>query len=189
MVPILVKFTTLAAQNLNFHSNQQGSGGVTGMRKVIALLAFALFLAEALSSQDNPDVPPNPDMQRQEVVNLERETARAIMLNNATFFRRVYSDDFAGTLSHGQTVDKLQLIHEIESSTVHYQVFNASDIQVRLFRETAVATCLWTFRAMLNGQQTETQMRVMHIYINGPRGWHVVAGQTTPLPPYTSHPL
>lgn len=159
------------------------------MRKLIPLLVLALLLGPVVNSQDNADAPPNPDMQRQEVVNLERETARAIMLNNATFFRRVYSEDFVGTLSHGQTVDKLQLIHEIESSSVHYQVFNASDIQVRLFRETAVATCLWTFRASLNGQQTETQMRVMHIYVNGPRGWHVVAGQTTPLPPYTSHPL
>jgi hypothetical protein len=159
------------------------------MCKRLPLLVLALLLGTAVNSQDNADAPPNPDMQRQEVVNLERETARAIMLNNATFFRRVYSEDFVGTLSHGQTVDKLQLIHEIESSSVHYQVFNASDIQVRLFRETAVATCLWSFRAVLNGQQTETQMRVMHIYINGPRGWHVVAGQTTPLPPYTSHPL
>jgi hypothetical protein len=159
------------------------------MTKLIPLLVLALLLGPAVNSQDNDDVKPNPDMQRQEVVNLERETARAIMLNNATFFRRVYSEDFAGTLSHGQSVDKLQLIHEIESSGVHYQVFNASDIQVRLFRETAIATCLWSFRAILNGQQTETQMRVMHIYINGPRGWHVVAGQTTALPPYTSHPL
>jgi len=159
------------------------------MRKLIPLLVLVLLLGPAANSQDNEDAKPNPEMQRQEVVNLERETARAIMLNNATFFRRVYSEDFAGTLSHGQTVDKLQLIHEIESSNVHYQVFNASDIQVRLFRETAVATCLWTFRAALNGQQIETQMRVMHVYINGPRGWHVVAGQTTPLPPYTAHPL
>jgi len=159
------------------------------MTKLIPLLVLALLLGPAVNSQDNDDVKPNPDMQRQEVVNLERETARAIMLNNATFIRRVYSEDFAGTLSHGQSVDKLQLIHEIESSGVHYQVFNASDIQVRLFRETAIATCLWSFRAILNGQQTETQMRVMHIYINGPRGWHVVAGQTTALPPYTSHPL
>lgn len=159
------------------------------MRKLIPLLTLTLLLGQAVNSQDSPEGPPNPDLQRQEVVNLERETARAIMQNNATFFRRVYSEDFAGTLSHGQAVDKLQLIREIESIAVHYQSFNATDIQVRLFRETAVATCLWSFRAVINGQPTETQMRVMHIYINGPRGWHVVAGQTTPLPPYTAHPL
>jgi len=163
--------------------------------KLVALLALTLFLAPTLSSQNSVDpydpnyVPPDQDMQRQEVVNLERETARAILLNNGTFFRRVYSEDFSGTLSHGQTVDKNHLINEVQNTEVRYQAFNASDIKVRLFQETAIATCLWTSRGFFRGQQIETQMRVIHVYINGPRGWHVVAGQTTPLPPYTPHPL
>ena len=161
------------------------------MIKLIPLLALALFFTPALNSQDpdNPDAPPNPELQRQEIINLERETARAIMLNNGTFFRRVYSDDFTGTLSHGQTVDKIILINEVQNSGTRYQFFNASDIKVRLFQETAVATCLWTSRGIFRGQEIGTQMRVMHIYINSPRGWHVVASQATPLAPYTPHPL
>jgi hypothetical protein len=30
---------------------------------------------------------------------------------------------------------------------------------------------------------------VMHIYVNGGNGWKVVAGQTSPLPPYTQQAL
>ena len=156
------------------------------------MLALTLVMTPVLNSQDPyapDDNPPNPEMQRQEIINLERETARAILLNNGTFFRRVYADDFAGTLSHGQTVDKTHLINEVQNGGARYQSFNASDIQVRIFRETAVATCLWTARGLFRGQQSDSQMRVMHVYINGPRGWHVVAGQTTPLPPYTLQPL
>jgi Domain of unknown function (DUF4440) len=163
-----------------------------GMRRLVPVLALALLITPVLNSQDpyNPDENPvNPEMQRQEIINLERETARAILLNNGTFFRRVYAEDFAGTLSHGQTVDKNHLINEVQNGGARYQSFNASDIQVRIFRETAISTCLWTSRGFFRGQETETQMRVMHIYINGPRGWHVVAGQTTQLPPYTPHPL
>jgi hypothetical protein len=158
------------------------------MRKLIPFLALALLWSPIVNSQE-PDAPPNPEMRRQEVINLEREMARAIMLNNATFFRRVYSDDFTGTLSHGQTVDKLHLIAEVQNSGAKYNFFDASDIQVRLFQETAVATCLWTSRGVFKGQQIDNQMRVIHIYINGPRGWRVVASQTTPMPPYTPHPL
>ena len=77
----------------------------------------------------------------------------------------------------------------MQNSGARYQSFNASDIQVRLFRETGIATCLWTSRASVKGQNIDTQMRSMHVYINGPRGWHVVAAQITPLPPYTNHPL
>jgi len=166
------------------------------MIKIVSVLGLALFLVTPAGNSQNPCdrsdpecIPPNPDMRRQEVVNLEHEMARAIMLNNGTFFRRVYSDDFAGTLSHGQMVDKNNLINEVQSSVAKYESFNASDIQVRFFQETAVATCLWTMRAIFNGQQIEAQMRVVHVYINGPRGWHVVASQNTPLPPYTPHPL
>jgi hypothetical protein len=166
------------------------------MIKSILFLGLALFFfAPGLNSQNPCDrndpncIAPNPEMQRQEVVNLEHETARAIMLNNATFFRRVYSDDFAGTLSHGQMVDKNQLINEVQNSGAKYEFFNASNVQVRFFQETAVVTCLWTSRAIFQGQQIETQMRVMHVYVNSPRGWHVVAGQNTPMPPYTAHPL
>jgi hypothetical protein len=163
------------------------------MTKLIPLLAIVLLFTPALNSQDpyapQDDQPLNPEMQREEIVNLERETAHAILQNNGTFFRRVYSEDFSGTLSHGQTANKIQFINEVQNGGARYQSFNASDIQVRLFRETAVATCLWTSRLFFKGQLTDTQMRVMHVYINGPRGWHVVAGQITPLPPYTNHPL
>lgn len=166
------------------------------MVKIIPLIGLALFFfAPAVKSQNPCDptdpncTPPNPEMRRQEVINLEHETARAIAQNNGTFFRRVYSDDFVGTLSHGETVDKNNLINAVQNSGAKYQSFNASDIQVRFFQETAIATCLWTSRAVFKGQQIDTQMRVMHVYVNGPRGWHVVATQTTPLPPYTQHPL
>jgi hypothetical protein len=161
------------------------------MFKLIPLLALALFVAPSYSSQDadNPDAPPNPELQRQEILNLERETARAIMLNNGTFFRRVYSDDFSGTLSHGQIVDKGHFINEVQNGAVQYQSFNVADINVRLFRETAIATCLWSSRGFFKGQIIETQMRVTHVYINGPRGWHAVSGQATQLPPYTPNPM
>ncbi len=50
----------------------------------------------------------DPELERQEIVSLEKEAARAIQLNSGTFFYRIYSDDFAGTLSHGQQINKLQ---------------------------------------------------------------------------------
>ncbi len=170
------------------------------MFKTVAFFVLALFITPSLNSQgqgswnpcdpDNPDnVRPNPEMQRAEIVNLERETARAILLNNGTFFRRVYSEDFSGTLSHGQNVDKIHYINEVQNSGARYQSFTASDTQVRIFQETAIATSLWTSRGSYQGHPIETQMRVMHVYVNGPRGWHVVAGQNTPLPPYGPHPL
>ena len=91
-------------------------------------------------------------MQRQEIVNLEKEAAHAIQLSDGTFFRRVYSDDFAGTLSRGEAVNKAAFINAVQSTVVKYEAFNASDIKIHIFRETAVATCLWSARGVFKGQ-------------------------------------
>jgi hypothetical protein len=129
------------------------------------------------------------EVERQEIVSLEREAARAIQQNSSTFFYRIYSDDFAGTLSHGQQINKAQWIAAVESPLIRRESFNVSDIRVRVFEETAVATCLWSSRFVLNGQHLSSQIRAMHVYINTPNGWHVISGQTTNLPPDVQQPL
>jgi uncharacterized protein DUF4440 len=131
----------------------------------------------------------DPELHRQEIVSLEREAARAIELRNGTYFRRVYSDDFAGTLSHGQQVNKAQWIAVIQSDAVKYESFNTSDMKVQIYQDMAIATCLWSSRFIIKGQRVSQQMRAIHVYLNGASGWHVVSGQITGLPPDVSQPL
>lgn len=172
------------------------------MSKVPMLVAMWFALAPAWSPQTPQtryqseciercmEAPPgDPEVQRQEILNLEREASHAIQLNDGTFFRRVYSEDFSGTLSHGELVDKAGFVNAVQSSAVKYQAFNSSDIKIHIYRDTAVATCLWSARATVKGQSVSSQMRVIHIYVNGGSGWKVVAGQASALPPYTQQAL
>jgi hypothetical protein len=168
------------------------------MHKAVALLTLWIALAPAWSPQTEQIAdcyrscrlaPTDPEIQRQEIVNLEREAARAIQLSDGTYFRRVYSDDFAGTLSRGELVNKTAFINAVQSPAIKYETFIASDIKVHIYRDTAVATCLWSSRGIVKGQTVSSQMRVMHIYVNGGSGWRVVAGQNSPLPPYTQQSL
>ena len=157
------------------------------MNKFVTLLILEFFLCSAATCQDEP--PPNPEMQRQEIVNLETEAARAIQTNAGMFFRRVYADDFSGTLSHGEPVNKITFIAAVQSADVKYEAFNASDINVRFFQDSAIATCLWSARGTFKGQRFDSGIRVIHVYINTPRGWRVVAGQETVLPPSGPLPI
>jgi hypothetical protein len=168
------------------------------MSKFLAMFTFWLALSPAWRPQSDylaecynrcQMAQTDSETERQEIVNLEREAAHAIQLSDGTFFRRVYSDDFAGTLSRGETVNKAGFISAVQSSLMRYEAFNASDIKIHIFRETAVATCLWSARAVVRGQNVNSQMRVMHIYVNSGSGWKVVAGQASPLPPYTQQAL
>jgi ketosteroid isomerase-like protein len=170
------------------------------MCKLAVLLAFSLGVVVAVGGQQPDNAmsegqremvrrAAEAEMARQELVNLENEAAHAIQLNNPTFFRRVYSDDFTGTLSHGQSVNKTTFIEAIQNPETKYSSFVASDIEVRIYQETAIATCLWSIRATYKGKSIASQMRVLHVYLNGPRGWRVVAGQATLLPPDIPQPL
>jgi hypothetical protein len=158
------------------------------VRRLATFILLLLVMAPFASPQED-EAPANPEMQRQEIVNIESETARAILLNNGTFFRRVYSDDFVGTLSHGQAVDKSQMVQAVQSADVKYDSFVATDIKVRIYQDIAVATCLWSSRGAFHGQHFNSQMRVTHVYVNGRRGWQVIAGQSTALPPDAHQPL
>jgi hypothetical protein len=133
--------------------------------------------------------PADPELHRQEIVSLEKEAAHAIQLNDGTFFRRVYSDEFTGTLSHGQQVNKGQWIAAIESTSVTRESFNVSDIKIRIFEDTAIATCLWSSRFIVKGQHLSSQIRAIHVYVNTASGWRVFSGQATNLPPDVQQPL
>ena len=172
------------------------------MKKFLALLLMTIALSPPLHPQDEfrqarrdacmdacMRERPNPELQREEIVALEKETARAIQLGNPTFFRRVYSDDFSGVLSHGQPVDKAGMIAAIQSSDISYYTFTASDIKVHLYRDVAVATSVWSMRGMLKGKRVDTQMRAMHVYMYTSSGYRVVTAQVTSMPPLLEQPL
>src|SRR5260370_17170685 len=112
------------------------------MKRIAVLLAIGLALTPPLHPQEDSRETkrqacmdacmlehPNADLQRQEVVALERETARAIQLGDATFFRRVYSDDFSGVLSRAQPVAKSSFLNALQTPAISSEPFTPSIIK------------------------------------------------------------
>jgi len=123
------------------------------------------------------------DLDSQELVTLEKETAHALALNNSSFFDHVYSDDYVGTAASGETRDKRALVASIQHSSTSYANFLVTNINVRVYGPSAVVTCTWTTRGVQDGRNFARQYRVIHVYINNHAGgWKVVAGQETLLP-------
>ena len=160
------------------------------MNRIAALLSLGIALSPALSAKAQDKLTPAELAEQaarahqgmEEIVNLERETTRALQLGNATFFRRVYSDEFVGTGLYGQVMDKSAFVAAIETSEVKYSSFLVSDVKVRIYDDTAVVTCLWTARGTARGRSFSRQSRVTRVYHNGARGWKVIASQETLLP-------
>ncbi len=151
------------------------------MKKVISLALVVLGLAFTASAQDE-EIKPNQEADRQSISNLEQGFAHAIQLNNSTIFNTVFSDDFSGVTWYGEVISKAQQIRLIQTSSNSYQFVHASDIQVKIFRDVASVFSLRTERGTSEGRQFSRQFRVLHVYINTPRGWRVISSQETQLP-------
>jgi hypothetical protein len=141
--------------------------------------AALLFCAGILRAQD--EQPVNPEMQRQELVNLELENARAIKLHNPTFFKAAYSEDFHGVTRYGETVNKQGIIRELETMSLQFDSVVSSDAQVRMFRDAAYVLSLRSEVGRADGKKFYNQFRVLRVYVNTPRGWRIVSQLETKL--------
>lgn len=161
--------------------------------RVIWLFAAVLFSPALLPAQSSPPltqaqrkdraITAEMEVEGVELVALEKETARAMALNNSSFFQRVYNDDYVGIAPSGEILDRSALVASIQNSTTKYSSFVATDIHVRIYGPTAVVSCTWSTRGVQNGRNFARQYRVIHVYLNNHvGGWKVVAGQETMLP-------
>ena len=149
------------------------------MRKLVLCAAALLFCAGILRAQD--EQPVNPEMQRQELVNLELENARAIKLHNPTFFKAAYSEDFHGVTRYGEIVNKQGIIRELETMSLQFDSVVSSDAQVRMFRDAAYVLSLRSEVGRADGKKFYNQFRILRVYVNTPRGWRIVSQLETKL--------
>src|SRR5262249_15405714 len=153
-----------------------------GIALVIVLLSYPCAQAQWDPNKTPAEVreeAAQAEVHRQEVAVLEREAAHSWQMGNTAYFQRVYGDDFVGTNEVGLVLSKPLLIRQVLAGDVKFTSVVATDIHVRFFEKTAVVQALWSMRGTRNGQAFSRQLRVIHIYVDGPRGWAVVAGQQT----------
>ena len=150
------------------------------MKTFALCLAAALVACGLLGAQDF-EPPPNPEMQRQELVNLEKENARAIQLHNSTFFKSSYSEDFSGVSRYGEVLNKAGVLREVAGMPQEFDSVVSTDAQVRMFRDTASVLSLRSEVGHLGGRKFYNQYRVLRLYINTSRGWKVVSQLETML--------
>jgi len=152
------------------------------VKKLLLCVATILFCAGMVRAQESgQDQPINPEMQRQELINLELENARAIKLHNTTFFKAAYSEDFHGVTRFGEMVNKQGIIHEVQTMTLEFDSVVSSDTQVRTFRDAAYVLSLRSEVGRADGKKFYNQFRILRVYVNTPRGWRIVSQLETKL--------
>jgi hypothetical protein len=157
------------------------------VNRLLLIASAWLFFAGVVRAQEPDEPPSNPELQRQELVNLEKENARAIKLRNATFFKAAYSDDFHGVSRYGEIVNKTGIIRELETLPLEFDAVVSSDAQVKMFRDAAYVLSLRSEVGHADGKKFYNQFRVLRMYVNTPRGWRIVSQLETKLATDANH--
>ena len=104
---------------------------------ILVILASTLLAprsrAQNISASELREQAAEKEAKQDELVNLEKDMARAMQANSGLLFRRIYGDDFVGVLPSGQILDKAGWIAAIENSGTQFSSFVATDIRVRMF--------------------------------------------------------
>ena len=150
-------------------------------RFLLFTVVWLLYTGIVRAQEPDEAPPPNLEMQRQELINLEKENARALKLHNPTFFKAAYSEDFHGVSRYGEVVNKALMIQELESMPLEFDSVVSSDAQVRMFRDTAYVLSLRSEVGRRNGKKFYNQFRILRVYVNTPRGWKIVSELETKL--------
>src|SRR6204780_5991940 len=99
---------------------------------ILVILAGALVApcsrAQNLSVGEMKELAAEKEAKQDELVNLEKDMARAMQANSGLLCRRIYGDDFVGVLPSGQILDKAGWIFQIENSHKQFRLFVGTNI-------------------------------------------------------------
>jgi uncharacterized protein (TIGR02246 family) len=143
-----------------------------------ALLALAAGRAPAQSIE-------------REIANLEHQIAQAIVKNDAAFVASVFADDFYYTGVRGEIKKKSDIVNELKSGDLKFELLQFDDIKVRHQGDTAIVTGLAITKGTSPQGPISGQFRYTRVYVKRQSAWQLILFQGTPVatpPPAASPP-
>src|SRR5216683_2095606 len=117
--------------------------------------AAAGTLAVSLAKNSNSAAPGQAGGSVQdEIKKLEQERNQAIVRNDAAALDRMSSADYTVIDLRGELLNKTQIVDGFKSGAIKYDSRELSDLNVRVYGNTAVVTGRITQKAMENGKDT-----------------------------------
>ncbi len=119
-----------------------------------------------------------------EILELETQWVAALLNCDADFLAGLYDEAIVYTHTNAAMDTKASYLAKIRSRDLVYHTLERHDIDVRLFGETALATCRWVQTSTSGGVAFAVDARYLHVYArpNGEDGrWQLVAHQSTKI--------
>ena len=154
------------------------------MKSFTLLAAAVLALVTYTHAQRNraPSVSTDAGT-KDEILELEKERNRAIISGDAVALERMTSDDYTFITLRGELRTKADIIQGFKSGSFHYDSREISDLNVRVYGNTAVVTGRSIQKGKENGKDYSGDYRFTRVYVRQDGRWQTVALQTTLMQP------
>ncbi len=154
------------------------------IRGQLILVAGAVSLIIAATEAQNRAAGPDSEAAaKRTILQLEEERNRAIVNGDAAALERMTSDDYTFITLRGELRTKAEIVKGFRSGSFHYDNRRISDLNVRVYGETAVVTGRSVQSGHENGKDYSGDYRFTRVYVERNGNWQTVALQTTLIQP------
>ncbi len=116
-----------------------------------------------------------------EIKKLEEERNGAILHGDAAAIDRLSSADYTVINEWGQVVTKAQILDGLKSGAVKFESREQSELNIRLYGNTAVLIGRATQKGTQNGKSMSASVRFSRVYVKEKGKWMAVSTQNTPI--------
>jgi ketosteroid isomerase-like protein len=147
---------------------------------MILILGIIAHADHAAAQTSQTDVSPKPQTAvKREILNLEEARNQAVLNGDVTALDRMTSDDYTFITLRGELRTKSDILKGFASGSFHYESRQISDLNVRVYGNTAIVTGRSAQKGMENGKDYSGDYRFTRVYVKEKGLWLSVALQTT----------
>ncbi|HYN20532.1 MAG TPA: nuclear transport factor 2 family protein [Thermoanaerobaculia bacterium] len=144
-----------------------------GLRARTVLVTIVLLLPVISAIAATPE---------EEVRSADARRIAAVVDGNVGALSALLADDLTYTHTTGQVENKEQFLAGLASGKLDYQSIQPSEVQVRVYGNSAVMTGRAEMKVNAQGKDLAFAIRFTSVWVKGEGGWRMAAWQSTRLP-------
>ena len=142
--------------------------------------SFGLLRAQGTETK-NPSTGIGAQGAEATLTKMEHDAAAALIKRDPAF-GNIFAEDAVFVGPDGAVQTKAQLLADVKSGALVIQSSDITDMKVRVFGESAIATYMTTDKGNYKGQDISGQYRWTDVFVHRGGKWQIVAAQGTPIP-------
>jgi hypothetical protein len=139
------------------------------MRNIISILLISFLPFFAIAQQDNA---------KMEVMMKMATLRNSLLAKDSVVLTDILSNDVTYGHTNGMIQTKAQLIHDLMTGVQDYKVIEPSDMNIRVYDNTAVVNINVAVKMNFQGKPLDMNMRVILTWIKMNGKWQLVARQS-----------